>query len=216
MGGREGLLALQRRCAQARDRTADEHAAVTAQRKQRAKPPEGAQRGLTPSFEAALTNDGQSPPRPVNSNQVLEWFRAGWRNLYGETTWVPQTTSEGLSVGERKLACTLLRLYGPDLVQRAVAELCTRFRWWQGIFAQRGHTLVDPPNVKLLWILRGSVFAQVQGVDQTPQTVHWSPGKEPPAKRGKDKGKGDPPKRRNKRGVGEFEERGEIGIGWGR
>jgi len=98
--------------------------------------------------------------KPINSTDVERWLKAGVAQLYGKPI------NQGRwGAKERKLAKNLLADFGPEMVERAVAHFCAH--WKTMVHNSRGQ-LDGMPTINLLWGMRARVFAEVQGIDNTP------------------------------------------------
>ena len=164
MSARAKLSALRKAAKRQQEQTKAVHVEVTEKRaKKKAKPLE-----LKPTTPKV---------KPVNSTQVEQWFTEELRELYGSDYIISRWT-----IPQKTLAKRLLDTYGPDLVRQAVSYLA---KHWKLMVKRSKGSLSGVPTVNLLWGMRERVFAEVQGVDNTPamedrpeNSDEWRPGED--------------------------------------
>ena len=168
------------RTLQTREQTRRKRAARKAREKEVEKP-------TVPDLFGELTNGGQPREHVVKSKDVQQWFREGYEKLYGGKVTLPPNEWK---VAERKMALTLIEMYGADLVKKTVAYFCEH---WEAIVERSNGRLFGKPTINLLMSMRASIFTDAEL------------GKKPRV------GK----RRKSKRHAGEWKDgKPDIGLGW--
>jgi len=98
--------------------------------------------------------DRQTAKRVLNSKEVRGWFDEALAEKYGEAFIVPTWT-----VHQMKLAKDLLKVYGAELVRKAVEFFV---KSWDAIEAGSGGKLTGAPSINLLFGMRERIFGDVQ------------------------------------------------------
>ena len=139
---REKLLALRKKAMESKARTEAVREDRVAKKAKRKAPPRVSE--MTASQRR----------RKTNSTHVEAWFREGLFDLYGKRFVVPQWT-----IKQKKLAKSLLEIYGEALVNEAVAHFC---KTWDNVVGNSNGRLSGSPTINLLWGMRERVFGDVQ------------------------------------------------------
>jgi hypothetical protein len=146
MGKRLGLSELERLVRVTRAKTLKSKEAVDARREERKK-------GASKIDFDGLTKPIQERKKRVNSVDVEQWFRKGIGLLYGE-----KVTISPWGRPEQKLAVTMLDVYGAELTEKAVGYFCEH---WE-LICEKSKNISGIPTVKLLWVMRDTIFPDVQ------------------------------------------------------
>ena len=157
-----GALFLKRFAAERAEQSAQRGAAVQAKRAaKRVAPVEpeqaaaAAEAAAVPDFSVA----GKPKRRPVNTVDVERWWRAAM-----EATFTVRARHVAWGPRERVLAKQLLLLYGPEAVERGLAEWIAAWSDHLGVVDGR---LPPLPTLQLLWAMRQEVWsADVAGVER--------------------------------------------------
>lgn len=171
-------------------------------RERKDKKREARKRGDVPSFSLCVQAPdecGQTRPAVINSTTVSEWFKAGLKRLYGDD-YEPSKGKTWWTIAERALAQRMLKQYGPEVVEKAVAWFCDN--WKQMVEEGRGR-LRGTPNIRLMWGMRDWVIAP------------YVAGEIPTVGRAPEPEKKKPPHKRHNAGEWDDEEDFVEGGGWG-
>ena len=144
MGGRAGPSELEKLVGQTRAKTLEARDSV--ENRRRARKAAGAEFDFD-----KLTNSPRE--RKVNSVDVQRWFEKGIDLLYGG-----RVTPSPWGGQDRKLAKALLGIYGAGLTKKAVGYFCEH---WE-LICKRSRSISGIPTVKLLWVMRDTVFSDAQ------------------------------------------------------
>lgn len=164
MGDRMSLGALRAKMKVAQDRALDDQRAAAAKRQVRKDEKAAQPKSEVPSFaeheKDELTNGGRKRQPVVNSTTVMEWFREGLREAYGDKLTIPEGRG-WWTVGQKKTALLLLDQYGPEKVRRTISHFC---RTWEDRVDRSNGFLGGIPTINLLWKMKDEVFAEEDGV----------------------------------------------------
>lgn len=153
--GRECLLRLRDRVRAAQERTAQ--AQEKRAKKQAKRQQEKAAKPEVPTF--ALEPEGPKKKRPLNSTDVMEWFRAALLRLYGAQAAVPEG-NKWWTQRERKHALVLLQKWGPDRLRKAIDYFVDS--WPQRVALNQGLT-TGMPGLRLFVAMGDQIFGEASG-----------------------------------------------------
>lgn len=196
--GRLSLQVLRKRQRDASARTLKAQQQVAERRTERkqkvtaAKKPEEV-RAEVPSFELSPSEGKARKDRPLNSTDVMGWFREALQKLYGDALVLP-VEKRWWTTADRSMALGLLKKYGATRLRATIEYFVAT--WPQRLALNEGRT-TGIPTLRLLVAMREHIFNEASGAI-------------PMGKYGKGNKKKDPKRR------GEYDPAAEPkrGIGW--